>query len=56
MQKLAPRSDARVLSLAGGLDDVVEEAGNGEGTDAAEFWSNGGEIGAGADIIRDIAL
>ena len=40
MQKLAPRSDARVLSLAGGLDDVVEEAGNGEGADAAEFWGD----------------
>lgn len=37
-------------------DDVVEEAGDGERTDAARYRGDGGEVVAGADIICDVAL
>ena len=39
----------------GGLDDVVEEAGDGERADAADGGSDGGEVGAGSDVAFDVA-
>ena len=38
------------------LEEVVEEAGDGEWADAAEFWGDGGKIGAGADGFVEIAF
>lgn len=38
------------------LDDVIEEASDSEGADAADDRCDGGEVGAGADVIGDIAF
>ena len=35
---------------------VVEQRSNGEGADAAENRGDGGEVGAGADVVRDVAF
>jgi len=35
--------------IGGGLEEVVEEAGDGEGADTADCGGDGGEVGAGAD-------
>lgn len=35
---------------------MVEEAGDGEGTDAADFGGDGGEVGAVAEAVGDIAF
>ena len=43
------------LSL-GGLEDVVEEAGDSEGADAADFGGDGGEVVAVADCVGDVAF
>ena len=42
--------------MAFGLEDVVKKAGDGEGADAAEFWGDGGKVGAGADFVCDVAF
>ena len=39
-----------------GLDDVVEEAGDGEGTDAAGGGGDGGEVFAFANLVCKIAF
>ncbi len=44
------------LIYADGLDDVVEEAGDGEGTDAAGDGSDGGEVGSFADCVGNVAF
>ena len=38
------------------LDDVVEEAGDGEGADAAGDGGEGGEVGSAADFVREVAF
>ena len=38
------------------LDDVVEEAGDGEGADAASDGGEGGEVGSLADFVGEIAF
>ena len=38
------------------MNDVVEKAGDGEGADATEFWRDGGEVGAVADVVRDVTF
>ena len=38
------------------LDDVVEEAGDGEGADAAGDGGEGGEVGSLADFVGEIAF
>ena len=38
------------------LDDVVEEAGDGEGTDTTGGWSDGGEVGALSDFFGEVAF
>lgn len=38
------------------LNHMVKKAGDGKGADTAFFGSNGGEVGAGADGVGDIAF
>ena len=38
------------------LDDVIEEAGDGEGADTAGGGSESGKVGAGADLIGEVAF
>ena len=35
---------------------MVKKAGDGEGTDAAEFWSDSLKIGAGVDFGGEVAF
>ena len=42
--------------MVGCLDNVVEEAGDGEGADAAGDGSDGGEVGAISNVIGDVAF
>ena len=41
---------------SGCLENVVEETGDGEGADAAGHRGDGGEIGALADFVCDVAF
>lgn len=42
--------------FGGGLDEVIKEAGDGEGADAADFGGDGSEVGAVADVVGDVAF
>ena len=44
------------MGAGGGLEEVVKEAGDGEGSDAADCGGDGGEVGAGADAVGDVAF
>ena len=45
-----------ILEVRVCLNDVVEEAGDGEGADAAGGGGDGGEVGATMDVVGDIAF
>ena len=38
------------------LDDMIEEAGDGEGANAAGDGGEGGEVGSAADFVREVAF
>ncbi len=42
--------------LLDGLEDMVKKAGDSEGADAADLGGDGGEVGAVADSVGDIAF
>ncbi len=42
--------------LLDGLEDMIKKAGDGEGADAADLGGDGGEVGAAADNVGDIAF
>lgn len=46
----------RLAKVSCGLDDVVEEAGDGEGADTAGSGGESRKVGAGADLIGEVAF
>ena len=47
---------AKPVGLTGGGDDMVKEAGDGEGADAADFGGDGGEVSTVSDFVGEVAL
>ena len=48
------KGDDNILST-GGSEEMFKKSSDGERADAAEFWSDGGKIGAGANFWRGVA-
>lgn len=46
----------RLFLFVAGFEQVFEKAGDSEGADAADFWSDGGEVSAGADSFLEISF